>query len=125
MLVVKIQNPATGLSLDTAGILDTGADSCAIPASFANLLGYNLTRGTPVKIGTGNGLTDAYTHICRVDVYDWLRLRVGNTEPIYTTSEIPINFMPNLPFVLLGVDNFLGQFVLSIDYSAQIFSMRA
>ncbi len=124
-LIVKIQNPNTGMVLDTAGIIDTGADACAVPAAYADTLGYNLTSGIQKKVGTGNGETLAYSHICKIEVYHTKLLRQGKTETIYTTSEILIDFMPNLPIVLLGVSNFLGQFFLGIDYKAQLFSLRA
>jgi len=125
MLIVRITNPSSGLSIDTAGIIDTGADACAVPAPYANILGYKLKDGTPKPVGTGNGLTTAYSHICRLDVYHTEWLQRGNSEVIYTTSEVEIDFMPNLPVVLLGVGDFLGQFFLGIDYPAQLFSVRS
>jgi hypothetical protein len=125
MLFIKITNPASGLSIDTIGMIDTGADWCAIPASYANILGYVLPDGTPKSVGTGNGITMAYSHISRIDVYHTERLLTnGDTEPIYTTSEIEIDFMPKLSMVLLGVNNFLGQFFLGVDYPAKLFSVR-
>jgi len=32
--------------------------------------------------------------------------------------------MPNLGIVLLGVNNFLGNFVLNIDYPQKVFSIK-
>lgn len=53
MLFIKITNPNSGFSIDTIGIIDTGADCCAIPAVYANMLGYNLTNGISKSVGTG------------------------------------------------------------------------
>lgn len=125
MLMIKIQNPDNGFSLDTIGLIDTGADRCAVPAAYAEVLGCDLTGGPVRTINTGNGQTIAYSHTCRIDVYHTEQLRLGNSEPIYTTSEVPIDFMPNLSIVLLGVRDFLGQFYLGIDYYARLFSLRS
>jgi hypothetical protein len=124
MLFVKITNPQTGLTGDFLGIIDTGADSCAIPAKYAVLLGYDLKAGRPKVIGTGNGTTRAYSHECRIDIYNTNSLLRGNAETVYTTSEIQIDFMEKLPVILLGVSDFLGQFVLRIDYNAQLFCLQ-
>jgi|WetSurMetagenome_2_1015567.scaffolds.fasta_scaffold133493_3 hypothetical protein len=126
MLFLTITNPDSGLSIDTIGIIDTGADCCAIPASYANMLGYNLAKGKPKTVGTGNGTTIAYSHISRIDLYHTERLlKNGDTEKIYTTSEIEIDFMQKLSVVLLGVNNFLSQFFLCVDYPAKLFSVRS
>ncbi len=125
MLFLKITNPNTGFCLDTIGIIDTGADACAVPAVFANMLGYNVKEGTPKPVGTGNGMTTAYTHTCRIDVYNTDSVIKKSPTIIYTTSEAQIDFMENLPMILLGVTDFLGQFFLGIDYPAQLFSVRS
>ena len=61
-LPVTIINPSTGKSIPTYGLIDTGADECALPAGFAPILGHNLQRGTSKQINTGNGATIAYSH---------------------------------------------------------------
>ena len=61
-LPVIIVNPMTGNEVKVLGLIDTGADECAMPASYANILGHNLQRGIPKEINTGNGLTVAYSH---------------------------------------------------------------
>jgi hypothetical protein len=124
ILVVKIVNPQTGLTLDSMGIVDTGADACAIPAGYGRLLGYDIKSGTPKPVGTGKGLTTAYSHLCRLDIYETDSIFKGNAKVIYTTSEINIDFMEYLPVILLGVSDFLGQFFVGIDYPSQLFSLR-
>jgi hypothetical protein len=119
ILEVKIINPVTGDSQKTYGIIDTGADQCAVPADFAQLLGHNLSAGTNRKIATGNGETTAYGHTTRIEIF-----RPGLLDPVYTIQDTPIDFMPNLPVVLLGVENFLNNFVLTIDYPSKQFSIK-
>ena len=41
-LRVIITNPHTGKRVGVWGIIDTGADECALPAAYAELLGHNL-----------------------------------------------------------------------------------
>jgi hypothetical protein len=66
---VRIQNPDTGKSLYTIGLIDTGADECCLPAAFAGLLGHNFTSGTAKMVNTGNGGTTAYGHTCTIDIF--------------------------------------------------------
>ena len=54
-LEITITNPHTGLKIKTLGLIDTGADECAMPASYAKMLGHNLEKGKSCKIMTGNG----------------------------------------------------------------------
>jgi predicted aspartyl protease len=118
-LPINIINPHTGNNLKTIGLIDTGADECAIPASIASLLGHNLQNGKIKTIGTGNGLTIAYTHTTKFEIYHPISF-----ELLYTVSDTPIDFMPNLHMVLLGVKSFLSRFILEINYPKKTFSIN-
>jgi len=96
----------------TYGLIDTGADECAIPAGYASLLGHNLQDGVQKIINTGNGPSIAYSHTLCIDVQG---IRSDN---------VLIDFMPNLSVILLGVSNFLEKFVLAVDYPNNTFSLR-
>mgnify|MGYP001585305420 FL=1 len=89
-LPITITNPTTGKQLKVFALIDTGADECAFPASFAPLLGHNLQSGQQRKISTGNGITVAYSHTTRIEVEG------------FATQEVLIDFMPNLNVALLG-----------------------
>jgi hypothetical protein len=119
VLLVKIINPHTGKNLKTIGLIDTGADECAIPATFAPLLGHNLQDGKTKTIDTGNGETIAYSHTTRFEIYHPV-----SGELLHTIDNTPIDFMPNLSVVLLGVNSFLSEFVLKINYPKQTFSIK-
>ncbi len=43
---------------------------------------------------------------------------------LYTIPEMPIDFVRGCDAFLLGVGNFLSNFVLTIDYPRQRFSIR-
>lgn len=119
ILPIKIVNSHTGRGVRTHGIVDTGADECAIPAGIAPLLGHELQRGQTKQINTGNGVTVAYSHMTKFEIY-----HPGTGDHLYTVSDTPIDFLPNLHIVLLGVRNFLSNFILHMDYSKKIFSIK-
>ena len=123
-LFIRVKNPDADRSFPTIGLVDTGADECCMPASYADFLGHNLTAGTVKKINTGNGITTAYCHTCIVEVLDTNLLFQGTEKVVYTIEKTLIDFMPNLHCALLGVGTFLNQFILTIDYPGQVFSIR-
>ena len=111
-LPITIINPETNRHLRVFALIDTGADECAFPASFAPLLGHNLQAGQQRKISTGNGITIAYSHTTRLEIEG------------FTTEKALIDFMPNLNIPLLGVRSFLSNFVLIVDYPNKTFSLN-
>ncbi|MGR3219109.1 MAG: retropepsin-like aspartic protease [Candidatus Anammoxibacter sp.] len=119
VLALRIINPHSSKSYQTFGIIDTGADECAIPASVAHLLGHNLKKGTTKEIGTGNGLATAYTHTIKFEIYHPV-----SGKFLYAVNDTPIDFMPNLNIVLLGVNSFLSRFILTVDYPKKSFSLN-
>jgi hypothetical protein len=119
LLPIHIGNPATGQSISTWGIIDTGADECAVPAGYAPLLGHNLLAGQTKDITTGNGVTAAYAHTSVIEI-----IHPATGVVAYTVPQTPIDFLPNLHIVLLGVKSFLSQFLLRIDYPRQVFSIK-
>lgn len=92
-------------------LIDTGADECAFPATFAEPLGHNLQAGFQKNVITGNGITSAYGHTVNIKAYDFL------------AENVVIDFMPNLFVPLLGVKSFLSSFELNIDYPGKKFSI--
>jgi predicted aspartyl protease len=117
-LPIRITNPATGLSQNAYGLIDTGADECALPASYAPLLGHNLQAGVERTIQTGSGVTTAYSHTTSITIMNL------QGEPGVTIDKTLIDFMPNLYVVLLGVKSFLSKFILTINYPSQKFSIQ-
>lgn len=124
MLPVCIINPHTGKSLCTWALIDTGADECALPAVYAAQLGHTLQAGTPKQVGTGNGITNAYAHTTRIDIYNIDGNGSVGSNCVYSVPDTPIDFMPNLATVLLGVRNFMSCFTLTVNYPGQAFSLQ-
>ncbi len=118
-LSVRITNPDTNLSVDTIGLIDTGADDCALPASYAVLLGHNLSKGNRRSVRTGNGTTVAYQHTMKFEI-----LNPTDRSVVYVIDATPVDCLKDLRTVLLGVKNFLSKFVLTVDYTKKIFSIK-
>ncbi|MCL0066226.1 hypothetical protein M1N79_05060 [Dehalococcoidia bacterium] len=110
-LPITIVNPKNHKEINVYALIDTGADECALPASFAFPLGCNLQSGSQKRINTGNGITVAYAHTVCIKAFD------------FSTDDVLIDFMPNLHIPLLGVRSFLNSFTLRIDYPNKIFSI--
>jgi len=87
-LSIRIINPHTGKSLISYGLIDTGADECAIPAGYAFVLGHDLAQGKEETIGTSNGDTMAYAHTTTIEV-----IHPETRNVIYRIDDIPINFL--------------------------------
>lgn len=117
-LNIRIINPASNISHMFCGLVDTGADGIAIPSPFANILGHNLTAGKLRITDTAGGRTKAYEHTTIIEFVD------DNGRVLYATPEIIVKYTVNLPIVLLGVQGFLINFILTVDYLNQTFSIR-
>ena len=118
-LPISIVNPHTKKHYNTFGLIDTGADICSLPASIAKVLDINLREVKSEPTVTANGNTDVFPYKCVFEIF-----HPTHKKLIHKTKETPINFMPNLPLVLLGVDSFLSNFVLTIDYPQKTFSIK-
>ena len=110
-LPLTVINPDTQKQVKVYALLDTGAEECTFPASFAVLLGHNLQAGHLKRISTGNGVTTAYSHTTRIIIEG------------FSTQDVLVDFMPNLNVPLLGVRSFLSNFILTVDYPKRVFSL--
>lgn len=112
-LQIVIINPHNQRRVRVLGLIDTGADECALLARYAALLGHNLEAGKTKEINTGNGKTIAYSHT--------INMETGN----FMSNDILIDFMPNLNIPLIGVKSFLSNFILTINYLQKYFSLAS
>lgn len=111
-LPVTFSNPYNNKLVNVYALIDTGADECALPASFAAILGHRLEAGKEKKISTGNGPTIAFGHSSVIEI-------VG-----FSTGTVVIDYMPNLSTPLLGFQSFLSKFILSLNYPEKMFSLE-
>ena len=120
MLPIKLVNANDPKrSVMTWGVIDTGADECAVPHEFAPIIGHIWTAGEETTIRSGCGIQVGFIHMSTIKIY-----KPNERRPAFTIENAPIAFMPNLKVVLLGVKSFLSRFVLNIDYPRYSFSLK-
>lgn len=116
---VSITNPRNNKSIKLHGIIDTGASECFVPAQLSRLLEFDYKTVRESSISTGNGMTKAYKHLMNITVY--------HPDPpereLIVFNNVFINFMETVPIFLLGVNGFLSEFHLQVEYRNGIFSL--
>ncbi len=120
VLPIRIINPLTNQSFKTNGIIDTGATRCAIAGGLAAAIGHNLKEGKEISVGTGSGLGTGYCHLTTIEIFHPLKFE---KQIIHTLDNVLIDYMPYMTVVLLGVDGFLSNFILNINYPQKRFSL--
>lgn len=115
-LPLKVLNPASGLSNVVWGLVDTGADSTLFPATLALRLGHDL-KGRGVKTTITGGIeqtpVNAYKHTFEVTL-----LSPDMQRQVWTAT-LEVDCVESNPPLLLGVEDFLHHFKLTIDYPAE------
>lgn len=127
ILPLKVVNPDNHFEYLTWGLIDTGATASIIPDYIAIELGHRLTEGKLCPAFTGSGDAVVYEHTGHIEVLEVKADGSVNEDTVIIT--IPhkgkhIGVLEGCPFVLLGVNDFLTKYVLWIDYTKQIFSVR-
>ena len=110
-LPVKIINPHNGKSTKAYGLVDSGADDCALPSYIAIAIGHDLKSVKPKIVSGVGGDVTAYTHTTSFEIYHPVTDKFA-----YKIDDTPVDYITTLNTVLLGVDSFLSKFVLKIDY---------
>lgn len=112
-LPIKIINPDTRKSINIYGVMDTGANNCTFPAYIAKRLGYTLNDRTLLPSGSkGIGGTVLPTHICASKIE-----LLSQNGIVLREIDAPIHFLEHndIPS-LLGVNYFLEQFKITLDF---------
>ena len=127
ILPLRIRNPDpdSGQDFDTWGMIDTGADRIFIPSQIAEVINHNVVFGDPKSIITASGNTTAYEHTCEIQIFAMGQngqVDYGNMRITIPPKHIWV--LPDLDKVILGVDDFLADYILTIDYPNQMFSVR-
>jgi|GEM_PF-1175984 len=105
-------NPHSKLELKATALIDTGADCCVVPHSYAEILGHNYVKGNPRNINGVNGQSECFSHTMKIEI------------PNFCTNEIQIIFSPGIKEPILGVRTFLSNFLLQVDYPNERFSLH-
>lgn len=94
-------------------LLDTGATSVALSVADAERIGLDYQGGTPVRIGTANGVVQGWQ--VRLDA-----VRVGDVEVAGVEAVVSPQSMP---YVLLG-NSFIGRFSMRRDSDQMVLEKR-
>jgi hypothetical protein len=124
---VIIVNPENGFDYSTWALIDTGADTTVIPEDIAKTL-YHDVRNPRAKrdktFGIG-GEVDVYMHTFSIKIL--FSDPAGKIDHNRVAIKIPkrtFAVVPNLHIVILGEQDFLKNYVLTINYPRQIFSIK-
>ena len=142
LLAVTIRNPANGLDDQTWAIIDTGADRCIFPEYIAKRLCHTL-KHKDVQCDTANtvgGDVLVYKHTFDLSVSSLKKTKTGVSigseivihKPRMLVDVVPARFEDakgekihtNFHSVLLGVDDFLADYLITIDYPQHEFSFE-
>ena len=125
MLWLRITNPDyPELSVRYAAIVDTGADDCVFPAEAAIVLKHKLTSVQPKVIQGINSSSLAYPHTSKIEVLEMGPDGLPTKTILLTMTDTPIDYLVGGQNFILGTKNFLSNFILTIDYPNQMFSIR-
>lgn len=104
-------------AFNVAALVDSGADTCAMPKSVAEILGLDLSRAEESKVGTASGFIMAK----RVDV----RITV-NLVHDKKTIRAPFNVIMGdfEPPVILGRAGFFENFYVAFNEKEKKFSLK-
>ena len=103
-----------GASGNVVGLLDTGADTTALPEGYAALMGYQASQLERREVGTAGGLG-----------YGWQAL-VPCTASVVGIPALTLNLMPmfiSSPTPLWGRGDIMRLFALTIEDGAQRFTL--
>jgi hypothetical protein len=127
VLPIIISNPANSIEHLTWALIDTGADTSAVPEEIARLL-YHNTRHPDVRKDCSCGIgghTVVYFHTFSIAVLAPKpdgQVNLAKVAMRVSRQLIPV--IPRLPVVILGQKDFLQKSILTLNYPKQWFSIR-
>lgn len=126
-LPVVLINPTNGFDCFTWALIDTGADNTVIPDFIAKKLYHNIAHEnvqTDICWGIGGAAT-IYYHTFRLKVLGLNRKKqvLNNKEAIRRNKRL-YAVVQALHTMVLGEDDFLDRYILTINYPKKTFSLR-
>ena len=115
-LAITMHGPK-GEIFNTLALVDSGADTCAMPRSVAEILGLDLEEGEEVRIASASGFVQARRLQTEVSV----NLPHGRKRMMLDFNVIMCDFEPP---VILGRAGFFDQFVISFNEKEKKFTLK-
>lgn len=125
-LCVKLINPENKIECKTWALIDTGADCTVIPKWIANDLDHILKHKDVKKdycSGIGGGAI-SYQHTFGLEIFK--SDKKGNLlkKPVITIKPRLYPVVEDCGIMILGMDDFLKNYTLIVNYPKQLFSLR-
>ncbi|MBN1796738.1 MAG: hypothetical protein JW804_08695 [Sedimentisphaerales bacterium] len=124
---MRLINPANSIELTTWALIDTGADNTVIPAYIARQLYHDVShRSVKTDICQGiGGQAKVYKHTFRLNILgtdkkgkvDYGKVAIRINKKLFSVVE-------GLHAMVLGEDDFLKKYILTINYPRKTFSLR-
>jgi hypothetical protein len=124
LLPIRLTNPANDFVYDTWGLIDTGADGICIPGHISRAL-YHDNDGVKASAGTGaGGIFLTYPHTFKIEFFGMdEKGDIDTNDIVHIIDDRLFEVAPDLHLVIIGVDNFLENFKLTIDYPNKTLSV--
>ena len=124
LLPLQVISPGNGFGFFTWGLIDTGADVSIIPEWLGTQLGHDFTAGYRDDVRTAGGSAEAFEHTFRIEIFGLEPDGTVLPNVVATVTDQLISVMQEAPWVCLGVDDFLKDYILTVNYPEQIFSVQ-
>jgi len=122
-LPIRFTNPANGEFITINGLVDSGADTCLFPASLCQCVGHKL-RADGVKSNRALGVEQKPVRTWR-HTFSLELLSPDMTKVLWKTSkDMEFDCSEAEPPVLLGVDDFLRHFKVTLDYQQGLVTLE-
>jgi hypothetical protein len=125
-LPVKLINPANGFDRTTWALIDTGADNIIIPGYIARYL-YHDIRHKSVKTTDCSGIggdTTAYYHTFQLNFLGCDKKGKVSDNAVIRINPRQFAVVDEFNTMVLGEDDFLKKYILTINYPRKTFSLR-
>lgn len=129
-LYISIIEPKTQHEAKGFAFIDSGANHCFLPCSFAKQLKINWRKGTKIKVhGPTGKWIRGYRYLLSIRIYGILLDSLPDNllftdTPKLELREAQVIFTPRLQEPILGVKSFLDMYVYTVNHARERFSVR-
>lgn len=110
-------------------LIDTGAMNIFLPAEYVKTMNIQMTDENEIEIFTAGRKRKGHRYKVHINIYRILEM--GDDDHVYVPENIvvhlnnvAVDFVPSLKYPILGVRGFLEQYVFTINYKREQFSIR-
>lgn len=130
--LIKAIDPKTKVEAEDIAFIDSGANSCFFPRSFAKRLKIKWRTGTKITVYDAAGKRrQGYQHLLTIEIYGVLlqsspdNVVFNKDEPEFVLDQVPVIFTRRLKESILGVEGFLDRYVYVVNHVKKRFSVHA